>query len=170
MKNIMLICCFLLLIACKKEQSKEIEISEIKQTKNASKGTVELSMDGKIYVYDDIDWKKSRIKNEEDIRLSIRQEGLPQLKLRFPDIEKSLEDGQDTFQIPDVHRRGFSPITLNFIVTIEDNKSEAITFRKGQVKASFKNSHFIMEFNGEGGPTLNAEIIYPIKGTINIKF
>jgi len=159
----------MLLFACKKEQSKEKETAEVKQTsKKASKGTVQLTMDGKTFVYDDIDWKKSRIKNKENVRLSIRQEGLPQIMFRFPDIEKSLAGGPDSFELPDVHRHGFSPITLNFIMTLDDKKREAISFRKGLVKASFKNNYLQIEFNGNGGPTLDDKINYPITGTLDI--
>lgn len=167
MKNLILMCCLLLFLNCKKDQQKDTSV--LKQTdRNTKKGTIKLTLEDKTYVYDNIDWGKSRIKNEEDIRLSIRQEGLPQIKFRFPDIEKSLAGGQSTFEIPDIYRKGFSPITLNFIVTIKDKKGEAITFRKGQIKANFKNNHFEMEFDGEGGPTLDDSKIYAISGIVNI--
>lgn len=166
-----LICCLTLFISCKNEQPQEIEVSQLKETtKNDQKGTIEVSMDGKTYVYNNIDWKKSRIKNEEDILLSIRQNGLPRVMFKFPDIEKSLRDGQNTFKIPDVNRRGFSPITLNFILSTNDKKREAITFRKGQVKASFNDNHFVLKFEGQGGPTLDGKINYPIRGILDINF
>jgi len=167
MKKIILISCIALFFNCKKKQSdKTLQVK--KETKITAKGTIELTLDGKTYIYDDINWEKSRIKNEKTLRLIIRQDELPQIQFRFPDIEKSLADGKDTFSIPDLYRRGFLPITLNFIVTIKDKSSEAVTFRKGKIKASFISNNLKITFDGEGGPALDAETIYPITGTINI--
>lgn len=169
MKNLMVLCCLLLFLNCKEKEQKETSV--LKQTVIKTKnGAIELIIDSKTYVYDNIDWEKSGIKNDGDIRLSIRQGDLPKIIFKFPDIEKSLTDGQDTFEIPDVHRKGFSPITLNFIMNKEEEgkKQEAVSFRKGKIKVSFKNNQLKMEFEGEGGPTLDDSKIYPISGTVNI--
>ena len=165
MKKIILISCIVLFFNCKKEQSdKTLKVK--KDTKITANGTIELTLDGKTYIYDNINWKKSRIKNEKNLRLSIRQEELPEIQFRFPDIEKSLDNGQDTFSIPDLYRRGFSPITLIFVQKIKDKKRKVVTFRKGEITVNFKNNHLKVEFNGEGGPALDAKTIYPIN--INI--
>jgi len=167
MKKIILISCIVLFFNCKKERSDKTQQAK-KDIKITAKGTIELTLDGKTYIYDDINWEKSRIKNEKNLRLFIRHDELPEIQFRFPDIEKSLADGQNTFDIPDLYRRGFLPITLNFIVTIKDKKREAVTFRKGEIKASFKNNNLKIVFDGEGGPVLDAKTIYSISGTINI--
>ncbi|WP_123897352.1 hypothetical protein [Aureibaculum marinum] len=166
MKNITLLFCFLLCIACKKEQSKQIVTTKVKRTVKTTEGTISLSLDGKTYIYDNIDWRKSKIINKENVKLSIRQEGFPIVQFMFPDIKKSLADGQEIFEIPDVHRPGFLPITLIFTMTKKDK--EVITFRKGQVKVSFNDNHLIVEFTGEGRPMSDSKTIYPIEGTINV--
>lgn len=166
MKNIILVCSLLILISNSKERP--AKASAFKKEDSEIKKDTELTLNGKTYVYDNINWEKSSVKNEKDIRLSIWQEGLPQIKFRFPEVKRSLADGQGTFKIPDIHRRGFSPITLNFIVALRDKKRVAVSFRTGVVIVSFTKENFTMEFSGEGGPTLDDSTTYPISGTVNI--
>ncbi|MGB5437359.1 MAG: hypothetical protein WBM98_15795 [Maribacter sp.] len=137
--------------------------------KNVSKGTMKLVLDGKTYVYDNIDWEKSRVKYDDDISLSLVQERMPQLKFRFPDVKESLT-AQNNFKLPDIHR-GKLPISINFILYLkEEGKSrEAWTFRTGELEAHLKNDRLQMSFEGVGGPSLDATKIYPISGSINIQ-
>lgn len=133
------------------------------------RGTMTLTLDKDTYQYDSIDWEKSRVKNEEDIRLSIRQNDLPQIKFNFPDVEKSMSSHQQTFQIPDIQRgAAVSPITLNFVVLLEGTEREAVTFREGQIMVSLKNNRLQFEFEGAGGPALDSSIVYPIRGKADL--
>ena len=127
-----------------------------------------VTLNDQTFIYDNIDWDKTRIKFEEDLRITLRQGDLPQIRFKFPDIVKTLETGQTSFEFPDVHRRGFSPITLNFIRKTEA-KNEAITMRKGKLEANLNGDILYLIFEGIGGPALDSDISYPISGNLLIK-
>lgn len=171
MKSLIAFFILTILIGCREKSSDIVGLMEKRQEKNnnLSTGALKITINNKTYTYDNIDWKKSRIKLDEDIRLSIRQESLPRVQFIFPEVEKTLAEGQEVFKIPDIHRRGHSPITLNFMVTIDGKTREGVTLRKGEMKVSLKDKHLIVKFNGEGGPTLNASVNYAISGLIDIK-
>ncbi|SDM89205.1 hypothetical protein [Kriegella aquimaris] len=172
----------LLLIAMscneKKRTNEAVAKAQISKSE-LGKGAMQLTLNGQTHVYNHIDWEKSRVKYDgENVSLRIRQKRLPIVKFRFPDIHKSLTEFSE-FKIPDVMRglksdkySGYhSPITLNFIVYSEKEgkKQEAITLRKGTLRANFDNDRLHVEFEGEGGPSLDSTALYPIIGTIDIQ-
>ncbi|SFZ93425.1 hypothetical protein SAMN05428642_103126 [Flaviramulus basaltis] len=169
---ITLLVIIVLLISCKeskKHEEKTILKTEKVEVENASKGTLKLTLNGKTYVYNNIDWEKSRVKYDDNIRLSIVQERMPQLKFWFPDVKESLT-AQNNFKLPDIHR-GKLPISINFILYSEEGgkSREAWIFRTGELRASLENDRFQMTFKGEGGPSLDSSKRYPISGELNIK-
>lgn len=170
-----------LLIGCKEQKKQDNAVAENKTgiKQETLQGTMQLTLNGQTYVYDDIDRGKSRVKYDgEDVSLSLRQERFPIVKFRFPNIHKSLAEFSE-FKIPDVMRglktgkySGYhSPITLNFMVYSEkEGKNlEVTTLRKGTLRANFDNDRLHVEFEGEGGPALDSATLYPITGTIDIK-
>ncbi|MBD1262186.1 hypothetical protein HZY62_16415 [Maribacter polysiphoniae] len=159
-------------LSCKEDKNhpeNSTPLDQKERTKTAFNGTMKLVIDGKTYQYDDIDWEKSRVKYDDNIRLSLVQERMPQLKFRFPEVKESLA-AQSTFKLPDIHR-GKLPISINFILYVkEEGKSrEAWTFRTGELEAHLKNDRLQMSFDGVGGPSLDASKIYPISGSIDIQ-
>lgn len=169
-----------LLLGCKEQKKQEDETAENRTqvAQKTTKDTAQLTLDGKTYVYNNINWEKSRVKYDgEDVRLTLRQEKLPRIRFRFPDIHKSLER-QSEFKMPDVLRGGKSggyfnsPITLSFQVyeKPEDiHPKGVVSFHKGKLTANFENGRLHVEFEGEGRKALVDEREYfPVSGTIDI--
>ncbi len=171
----------LLIMACKEHKEKTGVLAEAKNviSPQASRGAAQLTLGSQIFIYDNVDWEKTRIKYDgENLRLTLRQESLPRIRFRFPNIHESLEQ-QREFKIPDVLRGGKSggyfnsPITLSFQVyeSSEDILPKGVvSFHKGKLSASFEDGRLKVDFEGEGRKALVAEKDYfPIKGTIDIK-
>lgn len=168
----------LLLMSCNESPKKEKTTNQ-PNIVTADKGAMQLTLDGKTYVYDDIDWDKSRVKYDgEDVRLALRQDRLPRVNFWFPDVHESLEQ-QNEFKIPDVLRGGKSggyfnsPITLSFQVyqKPEDHYPKgSVAFDKGQLTSSFENGRLKVAFEGEGSTVFQDEKAhFPVSGTMDIK-
>ena len=171
MKKIVLFIVPVLFVACKKEQATKSVVQDTLGLRT-KKSSVTLIIDGKTYVYDHIDWKKSKIKKEEDLRLRILQAHLPRVEFKFPEIQKALSNGEGNFTVPDLDR-GLKQLQLKFFDetrVVKNKLNKYIVFRKGEIQAKLSGNNFTMSFTGEGGPMADKTITFPISGTININF
>jgi len=178
MKYFLIFISTLLCLACmgksEKNEPNTTVVGSAKETKeaikNTRKGFITYTMEGKTYKYDNINWKKSKIKNEEDLRLRILQSQLPNVEFKFPEIRKALSKGEGNFKIPDLNR-GLKQLQLKFFdeTRVVDNRlNKHIVFRKGEIQAKLSGNNFTMSFTGEGGPMVDKTITFPISGSINI--
>ena len=171
----------LLIMACKERKEKAGALAEAENMilPQASQGTAQLTLGSETFIYDDVDWEKTRVKYDgENLRLTLCQESLPRIRFRFPNIHESL-DQQREFKIPDVLRGGKSggyfnsPITLSFQVYESSGDilpKGVVSFHKGMLSASFEDGRLKVDFEGEGRTALVDEKDYfPIKGTIDVR-
>lgn len=135
-------------------------------------GSMSFVLDDQTYIYNDINWKKSRVNIEEDLRLRLLQDDLPNFEFKLPEIESALVNGERTFSIPDMDR-GLKQIQIKFFdeQRKEENKlNKHIVFRAGEVQLKLsKSGNLQIHFEGEGGPMMNREVIFPISGTVKIE-
>lgn len=157
-------------MACTEDKKTTDTVAVTETTVNEHKGLINLTIDEKIYEYDNISWKKSSIKKEKDLNARILQKGLPNVQFKIPDIENSLGNEQKLFVIPSSNK-GLKQMELKFFDEsrdVENKLNKHIVFRKGELKASLKDNVLIINFKGLGGPMLDRQTTYPISGTITI--
>ena len=135
-------------------------------------GSMSFILDSQTYNYNNINWKKSRVKLEEDLRLRLLQGDLPNFEFKFPEIESALNNGEGTFSIPDMDR-GLKQIQIKFFDEqrqVENKLNKHLVLRTGEVQVKLsKEGKLELRFEGEGGPMSDREVTFPISGTLNIE-
>ncbi len=164
----------LFMSACQSEQAPDTSDSNVSHDGSPSISGLEvvISMEGKTYEMDNVNWVDSTVTHVEDeIRFYLVQDNIP-VKLNLNMKRDAVPAGDSmTFKIPDVNRPNMV-VELSFydLGKQASRMKKRIVFSEGVIEIlDYGPNTLRVAFKGQGNPLMDTEM-FPIEGSINIRF